>query len=250
VAYIRLNRPKTYNSLNLDCFEKIAKAFNDANASKEVNLAVLTGAGNFFSSGNDQSNIAPFVGVGEKETTDGINHFMGYVDGFIKSVINFKKPLIVAANGPGIGFGCTILGLADYVVCTDDAYFLAPFSQIGLSAEFCSTITFPLLMGRLRASRVLTFGHKVKSNEALEWGLANKVVPKGSIDEHVKEWLHGPKGLLKTSEVNSMLATTELLKTDEFRQQLHQANDKECAMLKSRLKSPEAQAFAKKFLKK
>src|SRR5690348_474281 len=109
----------------------------------------------------------------------GVVHFMKIVDEIIKSVIDIEKPFIVAANGPGIGFGSTILGHADYAICTESSYFLAPFSSIGLSPEFCSTYLFPKAIGKLRASRALLFAHKVRSNEALDWGLVNEVIPDG-----------------------------------------------------------------------
>jgi peroxisomal 3,2-trans-enoyl-CoA isomerase len=70
----------------------------------------------------------------------------------VDAFINFKKPLIAFLNGPAIGISFTILGLFDCVYASDRAFFHAPFTQLALSPEGCSSYTFPRLMGHVKVS--------------------------------------------------------------------------------------------------
>ena len=73
----------------------------------------------------------------------------------LEAMIDFPKPFLIAANGVGAGIGMTIFGLADMVFLADNARFRCPFSELGLTAEAASTVTFPGLVGHQRASWIL-----------------------------------------------------------------------------------------------
>ncbi|GMR44888.1 hypothetical protein PMAYCL1PPCAC_15083, partial [Pristionchus mayeri] len=99
------------------------------------------GAGDFYSSGNDFS-------YKEFTSTDhsNIDIELGFSP-IIRRLINHKKVLIGLVNGPAIGFGCTTLALFDYLVCSDSAYFLIPFSSLGMTPEGVSSALFERIMG-------------------------------------------------------------------------------------------------------
>ena len=85
-------------------------------------------------------------------------------------------------NGPAIGIGCTHLGLCDLVLASDSAYFYwyilksirhnssengfySPFTNLGQSAEACSSYTFPKTMGRLQANAMIMFNKKFSADQ-------------------------------------------------------------------------------------
>lgn len=59
--------------------------------------------------------------------------------------------------------------------CGFQSSYFSPFSALGQSPEACSSYTFPLLLGQLRAADFLLFGRKLSAFDALNWGLVNEV---------------------------------------------------------------------------
>ena len=72
----------------------------------------------------------------------------------VSAFIDFPKPLIAAVNGPAIGIATTTLGLCDFVYASENAWFYTPFTELGLCPEGCSSVTFPQIVGPIRASDV------------------------------------------------------------------------------------------------
>ena len=70
--------------------------------------------------------------------------------GMFEALIEFPKPLLLAINGVGVGFGCTITGLADLVFMAESARLRCPFSALGLTAEAASTALSAMLGRRQR----------------------------------------------------------------------------------------------------
>ena len=62
---------------------------------------------------------------------------------FVNTFIHFKKPLVVAVNGPGFGLGASILPLCDVVWANEKAWFQTPYTTFGQSPDGCSTVMFP-----------------------------------------------------------------------------------------------------------
>lgn len=65
----------------------------------------------------------------------------------MNTFIQFKKPIIVAVNGPAIGLGASILPLCDVVWANEKAWFQTPYTTFGQSPDGCSSLTFPRIMG-------------------------------------------------------------------------------------------------------
>ncbi|ORY15890.1 ClpP/crotonase-like domain-containing protein [Clohesyomyces aquaticus] len=71
----------------------------------------------------------------------------------------YPKVLIAAVHGASIGWGCTQLSNFDLVYAHQSAFFQTPFMQLGLVPEGGSSYTFPRVMGRVRANRLLVCVH-------------------------------------------------------------------------------------------
>ncbi|XP_035751801.1 enoyl-CoA delta isomerase 2 isoform X2 [Egretta garzetta] len=143
ITKIMFNRPDRKNAINHKMYREIIKALEEA-GKDDCTIAVITGNGDYYSSGNDLNNFTNIQpGEMEKMAKDGALLLKEFVGHFI----DFPKPLIAVVNGPAIGICVTVLGLCDIVYASDRATFHSPFSQLGQSPEGCSSYLFPKIMG-------------------------------------------------------------------------------------------------------
>jgi enoyl-CoA hydratase/carnithine racemase len=128
VLTIRFDRPEKKNALTRAMYARVVAALRDAEADSSLRVAVLTGTGNFFTSGNDIGDFQ--VRATASEPRDG--------SPFLAALSGFGKPLIGAVNGPAIGVGTTMLAHCDLIVAARSARFVMPFTALGLVPEAAS----------------------------------------------------------------------------------------------------------------
>ncbi|XP_077952555.1 enoyl-CoA delta isomerase 2 isoform X2 [Gasterosteus aculeatus] len=230
ITTIKLNRPAKKNAITTEMYNDIIEALNQAAKDDSV-LTVFTGAGDFYCSGNDLSNFTniPEGGVQEQARRGG-----ELLRKYVKAYIDFPKPLVAVVNGPAVGISVTLLGLFDLVYATDRASFHTPFSQLGQSAEGCSSYTFPKIMGPAKASEMLLFNKKLSAVQACELGLVTEVFPDSSFQTEVWTRL---KAYAKLPP-NSLSLSKQLIRATE-KARLHQVNDAEVERLMERWTSDE-----------
>ncbi|KAM9333442.1 enoyl-CoA delta isomerase 2 isoform 1-T1 [Pholidichthys leucotaenia] len=181
ITTIKLNRPEKKNAITTQMYNELIAALEQAGKDDSV-ITVFTGAGDFYCSGNDLTNFTniPDSGV-EAMAKQGGELLRKYV----KAYIEFPKPLVAVVNGPAVGISVTVLGLFDLVYATERATFHTPFSQLGQSAEGCSSYTFPKIMGHAKASEMLLFNKKLTAAQACDLGLVTEVFPDSSFQSEV-----------------------------------------------------------------
>ncbi|XP_077544932.1 enoyl-CoA delta isomerase 3, peroxisomal-like isoform X4 [Haemaphysalis longicornis] len=270
---VRFNRPSKKNSITLEMYDTMVGCLREAAERDDVHYLVLTGTGDFFSSGNDLGNFMNRLKTGlppdvlAKEAAELVRlaqpfpsqssypktgsssgggssrnpkHFHRYVAAFI----NFPKPAVALVNGPSIGVSCTVLGLFDFVYASDKAFFHTPFTMLGLSPEGCSSYTFPRAMGIARANRILMLNEQLSAQEAKACGFVTDVFPHDSFHEEARKRLQQLARLPPKSLQHSKALVREPLWAD-----LHKANDRECDRLVERFVSEEAMQAVMDFFK-
>src|SRR5436190_11346941 len=173
VGRLTLNRPDTLNAWTAE-FGGELKAVIEGEASDESVRAVLvTGAGRGFSSGADLK--AGF----DPHPEDGMPNVRKELDDtyhpIIRGVRRLEKPVVAAVNGPAVGIGCSLALACDLVLCAESAYFGLAFVNIGLMPDGGSTLFVPAAVGKARAFEMAMLGERVSSQQALDWGLVNRV---------------------------------------------------------------------------
>ncbi|XP_071785713.1 enoyl-CoA delta isomerase 2-like [Asterias amurensis] len=231
VCKIMMNRPKKKNAINRETYEEIIKALESAGADANVVLAVLTGAGDFYSAGNDLNN---FMTVTPETKVQAAKEGAVLLERFVAAFIDFPKPLLAAVNGPAVGIPVTTLGLCDIVFASDRATFHTPFASLGQSPEGCSSYIFPKIMGQAKANEVLLFGRKLTAQEAFDRGLVTEIFPDASFQEDLQKKLDQYAQLPRQS-----LRISKTLVRSIEREKLHQVNKEECEVLTERWTSDE-----------
>ena len=236
---ITLNRPSKYNALNHKMYREIISALQQAGQDDSV-VTLLTGAGQYFCSGNDLNNFLNIPPEGpEKLAADGKELLREFVSTFI----DFPKPIVAAINGPAVGISVTILGLVDMVYASDNATFHTPFMTLGQSPEACSSYLFPKIMGQAKAHEVLLAGRKLNAVEACNYGLVTEVFPQAEFEKEVNKRM---KYLAKLPP-KSLALSKQLCRSAE-KEKLHDVNDKECELLAQRWLSEECAQAVMEFM--
>ncbi len=125
-------------------------------------------------------------------------------------MIDHKKVLILALNGPGVGGGAAWFpGIADIVIASSTAWLQCPFSALGLVPENGSALSFAQHIGIHRANDFLMFGTKLTPQQLLDAGLYNYVWEETgeAFQEKVVNFLEGQ---LKVNDGKSMVEMKRL----------------------------------------
>uniref|UniRef100_A0A3Q3XGU6 ACB domain-containing protein n=1 Tax=Mola mola TaxID=94237 RepID=A0A3Q3XGU6_MOLML len=230
ITTIKLNRPLKKNAITNQMYNEIIAALEQTAKDDSV-ITVFTGAGDFYSSGNDLTNFTQIPEDGlEQMAKRGGELLRRYVNAYI----DFPKPLVAVVNGPAMGISVTLLGLFDLVYATERATFHTPFSQLGQTAEGCSSYTFPKIMGTAKATEMLLFNKKLTAVQACELGLVTEVFPDSSFQSEVWTRLKAYAKLPR----NSLSFSKQLIRSTE-KQRLHEVNDAEVECLVERWMSDE-----------
>lgn len=164
VRTVTFRRPEAKNAMNTAMWDGTTEAFIAAADDPGVAVIVLTGSEDSFSAGQDLFEMAAMA------TGQGPEQQHGFA-GLCRTLIDFPKPIVLAVNGLGLGFGVTILGLADLVFASTNARFKCPFTELGVAPELASSAAFPQLLGRQNANWVLMSGEWIDAEQAHEMGL-------------------------------------------------------------------------------
>uniref|UniRef100_A0A3B4XEA7 Enoyl-CoA delta isomerase 2 n=1 Tax=Seriola lalandi dorsalis TaxID=1841481 RepID=A0A3B4XEA7_SERLL len=220
ITTIKLNRPAKKNAITTEMYSEMIAALEQAAKDQSV-ITVFTGAGDFYCSGNDLTNFQLKEGGVEEMARQGGELLRKYV----RAYIDFPKPLVAVVNGPAVGISVTLLGLFDLVYATERATFHTPFSQLGQSAEGCSSYTFPKIMGTAK---------RLTAAQACELGLVTEVFPDSSFQSEVWTRLKAYAKLPR----NSLAFSKQLIRSVE-KERLYAVNDAEVECLIGRWMSDE-----------
>lgn len=227
VLWIKFDRPEKYNAITKEMYNHITDALTKVNKDSSIKAVVLTGNGDYYSSGNDLTNFVRAM-QDEGGPRSGLTKSRDILFRFVQSFINLEKFLIAAVNGPAVGISVSTLPLCDYVICSEKTTFQTPFTALGQCPEACSSLTFPRIMGQSRASELLMLNMTFDAKKALNYGLVSDVVEHGKFHTRLEELLYGRQGIVNTCYPHALAVSKSLVRNREFKESLIEANKKEC----------------------
>ena len=228
-----MNRPEKKNALTDAMYGVLADEIEGAQTDSATRVVVIRGEGDMFTAGND---LADFAAANPGESPRNVGRF-------IRAIAQATKPLIAAVQGRAVGVGTTMLLHCDYVVLAEDAKLTTPFVNLALVPEAASSLLLPARIGHLRAFSMLALGEAVEAHQAVDWGLANAVVPLGELVAAIEV----AAVRIARQPIGAMQATKRLMRDAE---QLTAQMAVEGEEFAARLQSPEAKeafmAFAQR----
>ena len=210
VVWITIDRPEAMNSLDMDHFAQLRKAWDRFDADDGAWVAIVTGVGNAFCTGADLKTYIPEITRLQKEIASRqVEELDGYrIDDGVKAVlrgVKIYKPIIAAVNGACVAGGMEMVGGCDLRVAVPEAYFGVMEPKRGLFAGGGTTVRLPRQIPYPAAMEFLLCADKVPAQQALSMGLLNAVVPADELRAKAEEYAHritvnGPLAVRKTKE--------------------------------------------------
>lgn len=185
VVTITLNRPSKLNAFNDQMIAETIDAFKAAGRDSAARCVVITGAGRGFSSGQD---LSAFQERSESEGVSIGEHLRHGYHRLIKQMVALEKPIIGAINGVAAGAGCGVALACDIRIASDAASFMLAFSRIGLVPDSGVNWLLPRMIGYSRAYEMAVTADRIGAEQALAWGMVNRVVPADQLPEISAAW--------------------------------------------------------------
>lgn len=225
ILEITLNRPDSYNALNLDMMRMLAETVSAAARENSIKSIILTGKGKAFCAGGDLKWIS-------QQTEDAGSVLHRLAPQFhlsITEIRRMEKPVVAAINGIAAGGGFSLALACDFRVMGESATLRQAYTSSGLSIDGGGSFALPRLVGLGRAMEIMAFDNPISSAQALEWGLVTKVVPDDEVlPESLAMLNHLAKASLHSFAWSKKLITNSFNNTLETQLELERQGISDC----------------------
>jgi 2-(1,2-epoxy-1,2-dihydrophenyl)acetyl-CoA isomerase len=217
VANVTIDRPKAANAIDLQTARELYAVANRCDEDPDVRAVLLTGTGRMFCAGGD---LGSFAAAGDAVPAL-LKEITTYLHAAVSRMARMDAPVIAAVNGAAAGAGLSLACAADLVLAAESASFTLAYTRVGLTPDGSSTYFLPRLVGARRAAELVLTNRVLSAGEALEWGIASRVVPDAELLSEAgalaRKLAAGPtaafgasKRLLVESSTNGLEAQMEL----------------------------------------
>lgn len=179
-AWVTLDRPPL-NLIVPELISELRATFEGLARDGRVRAAVVTGAGRAFTAGMQVQVLRDLTPASAKVLITSLHEA-------IHAVHDAPFPTIAMVNGPCLGAGFELAMACDLRVAAAGAPMGLPEVKVGAPSVIEAAL-LPALVGPGRAAEMLLTGDSVTAEQALEWGLVNRVAPAGSLEAATTELL-------------------------------------------------------------
>ena len=187
IAYLTLNRPEAHNALAPETMLELLDAWTDYRDDDALRCAIITGAGDkSFCAGADLGRLIPLFTGAKKPENDAERRIQGDPLISMQAILrdfDLHKPVVAAVNGNAIAGGMELLYSTDLRVAAEGARFGLQEVKWGIFPMGGSSVHLPRQLPYARAMEMLLTGGLMDAEEALRFGLVNRVVPAGKVME-------------------------------------------------------------------
>src|SRR4051794_15087021 len=182
VATVTLNNPEKRNMLSGQMLTELVDAMRTARDSDEARAVVLTGAGDkVFCAGADLGGFAAEMPLVQKHFASDL-----FLE-FFRLMPRLGKPSLCALNGHVLAGGMGLALSCDLLIAREGATFSTPEINVGAFPYMIMAIIYRNVP-RKKVNEMMLLGERMSAEDAVRFGLANKVVAAEEFDKAVGEW--------------------------------------------------------------
>ncbi len=177
VFTISLNHPPV-NALTLEMVKALQAAFKEAATQKGVRAVLLMGMGEHFSAGQHIREILQAQGESYRK------HMLETYNPLVLQIRRLELPVLAAIHGTVAGAALGLALACDMRIATEQSRFVVGFLGIGLAPDSAVSLFLPSLIGIGRASEAAFTNEPITAQQALSWGLVNRLVTTQALEEN------------------------------------------------------------------
>src|SRR5688572_12219365 len=180
ICTLTMNRPQQMNLLRGEMLSALQHAFDSLKEDRQTRVIVLAATGRGFSAGHDLKEIKALKELPKIEA------LFGQCSRMMQTIPALPQPVIAKVQGAAAAAGCQLVAQCDLAVAAEGVKFVTSGVNWGF---FCSTpgVAVGRNLQRKHAMEMLLTGEPISAQQALEWGLVNKVVPADQLDAFVMD---------------------------------------------------------------
>jgi len=180
VATLTLNRPGQFNALSEEVLKALSGELSRLVHDSNVRCVVIAAEGRAFCAGHDLKQM--------RATPDKAYYqqLFAQCSEVMQRIVELPLPVIARVQGVATAAGCQLVASCDMAVAARSARFAVSGINVGL---FCATpaVALSRTIGRKRAMEMLFTGEFINAEQAMEWGLINRVADDEALDEVLAE---------------------------------------------------------------
>jgi enoyl-CoA hydratase len=200
---VTLNRPEVANAMNTQMGLDLLEVFDGfCAAPNKQRCIVLTGAG-----------TKAFCAGGDLKQRNGMTNEMWQdqhliFERMIRAMMGCPVPIVAAVNGAAYAGGMEISLCADFIYAAENARFALTEVTLGIMPGAGGTQNLPRAVGSRRAKEILLTGRPFSVQQALDWGMVNRVCKPETL-------------LLEALETASVIAANAPISTRQIKQSVN-----------------------------
>ncbi|MES2820303.1 MAG: crotonase/enoyl-CoA hydratase family protein [Pseudomonadota bacterium] len=178
IAQVVINRPEKINAMNADFWTEIRDIFRWIDATDEIRVVVISGAGKHFSSGIDLMMLAQLgsqMGPDVGRNADTLRRKILDLQASFTAIDHCRKPVLVAIQGYCLGGAIDMIAACDMRYASVDAQFSIKEIDIGMTADVGTLQRLPRIIGDGMLRELAFTGRTLDAEEARSIGLVNRV---------------------------------------------------------------------------
>lgn len=204
IATITLNRAASFNAIDLAIAKRLEEIAAEVEASDEIKVLVIEGAGRAFCAGGDLQTIG--AAAAADRIAPVVGEMLRHYHTFIAALQRMPKIVLASVHGSAAGAGLSLAFMADLCIAAEDARFTPAYSKLGVSPDGGGTVGVTAAVGPRRALQIFLAEDGFSAAQALQWGLVVKVVPAAELKTATRELAHR-----LTQNAPAAIAATKML---------------------------------------